>query len=281
MSKYDVEDRNISFLGQKAKYSGQYSSKRYEPEGYGTAVMENGDTFKGKFHKGEPLTGRYTYENGSYIDIYYEFVWFTKMTRYYTHYDAGYYGYKKRDNRPDQKETYDNGYYVGQMKNGKRDGIGTYYWKSGAKYTGGWKNGGKHGVGKYIYSDGDEYWYLYDNDVNKHTLYEPDHSSSSSYSSYSYESNDYDDEPSYSSDDDDGPSQAIKDAQDRAIAAFNSGDYETADREVRFINNSGYGSQLTVSDEFGHEENMSDFQDEIEDIIKSQNEEDDDEYEDE
>ncbi|MDC1375862.1 hypothetical protein N8311_02050, partial [bacterium] len=37
--------------------------------------------------------------------------------------------------------------YIGNFKNWKRDGQGTYYFKNGNKYEGQWKNGKKHGSG--------------------------------------------------------------------------------------------------------------------------------------
>lgn len=48
--------------------------------------------------------------------------------------------------------------YVGELKNGKRDGKGTYYYfSSGEKYNGEWKNGEKNGKGILSFSNGNEY----------------------------------------------------------------------------------------------------------------------------
>jgi len=52
------------------------------------------------------------------------------------------------------REEYNNGYYVGAMSDGKRHGIGTYYWNSGNRYSGNWDNGDMHGNGIYFYKDG-------------------------------------------------------------------------------------------------------------------------------
>ena len=272
--RYDVSNRDIYFHGQKAKYTGEYSSKHYWPDGYGTAILENGDKFKGRFEKGKPVIGRYTYENGSYVDIYYEYVWFTKMTEYYTHYDAGHFGYQGDKNRPNVRVNYNNGYYVGEMKNGYRDGIGTYYWNDGDKYSGGWKNGEKHGIGKFTYSNGNEYWFLYDKGVQKYTLDEPNTSTSSS---SSYDDTDYD--SSYSTSDDDGPSQARQDAVDRAIDAYNRGDYESAARDIKFARDNGYDSDFSITDEYGHTQDLEEFEEDIEDHLNDND--DDDQYEDE
>jgi len=55
------------------------------------------------------------------------------------------------------KIQYSNGYYIGEFKNKKEDGQGTYVWNSGDKYTGEWKNGLRTGQGTYIWSNGDKY----------------------------------------------------------------------------------------------------------------------------
>ncbi len=52
---------------------------------------------------------------------------------------------------------YDNGYYVGYMKNGVRHGEGTYYWDSGAIYTGDWVDGEREGTGTMTFADGSVY----------------------------------------------------------------------------------------------------------------------------
>lgn len=55
-------------------------------------------------------------------------------------------------------KTYSDGsVYVGQMKDGKRDGFGTITLASGNVYTGEWKNNLKNGYGVFTWSDGDVY----------------------------------------------------------------------------------------------------------------------------
>ena len=52
---------------------------------------------------------------------------------------------------------YDNGRYVGQVVNGKMEGKGIYYFKSGDRYEGDWKNDKKEGNGIYYFKNGDRY----------------------------------------------------------------------------------------------------------------------------
>jgi len=44
--------------------------------------------------------------------------------------------------------------YVGQWKDGDQDGQGTFTWPSGDKYVGEWKDGAQHGTGAFIKADG-------------------------------------------------------------------------------------------------------------------------------
>ena len=54
-------------------------------------------------------------------------------------------------------ETYNNGRYEGQFRNGKREGKGIYYYKNGEKYDGECKNGLKEGKGIYYFNNGNKY----------------------------------------------------------------------------------------------------------------------------
>ena len=47
--------------------------------------------------------------------------------------------------------------YVGEYKDGKRHGQGTYTWSNGEKYKGEWKNGKEHGQGTFTFPDGGKY----------------------------------------------------------------------------------------------------------------------------
>ena len=52
----------------------------------------------------------------------------------------------------------DEQYYIGQFKNGLKDGKGTLYYKNGnIEYEGDFKKGKYDGEGKYIYESGDYY----------------------------------------------------------------------------------------------------------------------------
>ncbi len=53
--------------------------------------------------------------------------------------------------------TYNVGKYVGEWKNGKQHGQGTFTWFSGDRYEGEWSDGTENGQGTFIWSDGDKY----------------------------------------------------------------------------------------------------------------------------
>ena len=48
----------------------------------------------------------------------------------------------------------DKGHYVGEYKDGKRDGQGTCTFANGDKYDGEWKSGQLHGQGTYTFASG-------------------------------------------------------------------------------------------------------------------------------
>ena len=45
------------------------------------------------------------------------------------------------------QRTYPDGIYVGEFKNNKRHGQGTYSWFEGGKYIGAWRDDKRHGLG--------------------------------------------------------------------------------------------------------------------------------------
>ena len=47
--------------------------------------------------------------------------------------------------------------YVGEYKDGKKHGQGTYTWFDGGIYVGKWKDGKEHGQGTYTFHDGRKY----------------------------------------------------------------------------------------------------------------------------
>ena len=63
-------------------------------------------------------------------------------------------------------EIYDNGKYIGEFKNGMRDGKGIYYWNNGDRYEGDFRNGKYEGKGIYYYNNGERYEGDYRNHKN-------------------------------------------------------------------------------------------------------------------
>ena len=47
--------------------------------------------------------------------------------------------------------------YVGEYKDGKRNGQGTETWNDGEKYVGKWKDGKRNGQGTFLFPDGTKY----------------------------------------------------------------------------------------------------------------------------
>ena len=48
--------------------------------------------------------------------------------------------------------------YVGEFRDGKRNGQGTYTWVNGTKYVGEWKDNKRHGQGTTIFANGQKTW---------------------------------------------------------------------------------------------------------------------------
>ncbi len=55
------------------------------------------------------------------------------------------------------KVTYHGGTYVGNLKDGKPDGLGTLTYNDGRKYVGQWKDGKENGQGTYTWPEGDKF----------------------------------------------------------------------------------------------------------------------------
>jgi len=152
-----LTNETIKFFETAAIYSGEahkfdYGSK-IVAHGKGVAILENGDTFSGEFCYGKPKKGKYTFANGSYCDV-----------KYSSYGDAKYskpYGWRQAEVK--EKITKDKDVYLGEVKDGKPNGIGlmkydnTQWYNFFSKtdtYEGGFKNGLRHGVGKYIFDSG-------------------------------------------------------------------------------------------------------------------------------
>ena len=66
--------------------------------------------------------------------------------------------------------------YVGEFKNFKPDGYGTFLWDNGDRYYGSWRDGKTHGKGTKLWNDGREYAGTFKNDKlhGEGSLYYPD-----------------------------------------------------------------------------------------------------------
>ena len=95
-------------------------------DGTGTLELEDGSQFISEFKNGIPL-GKATilFANGDKITGTFE----------------------KKDFFSNGNKTYQDGKYVGDFKNNKRHGQGTYAWFNGGKYIGSWKDDKRHGLG--------------------------------------------------------------------------------------------------------------------------------------
>ena len=62
--------------------------------------------------------------------------------------------------------------YVGEFKNGKRDGKGIYYYHTGNSYEGDWKDDKREGKGVYYYFNGDREMgdYLDNKEIGTHAV---------------------------------------------------------------------------------------------------------------
>ena len=89
--------------------------------------------------------------NGKYVDKYY-----LCKCGFYSIYEKDF----LNNNSISQMELkiYENGReYIGQFKNGKREGYGIMYFPDGGRYEGNWENNLSHGKGIEYYQNGDRY----------------------------------------------------------------------------------------------------------------------------
>ncbi len=59
--------------------------------------------------------------------------------------------------RENAEKDFEDGLYIGEFRNEKRDGKGKYFWNDGDSYDGTWKDDKKHGFGIFKCSDGSKY----------------------------------------------------------------------------------------------------------------------------
>lgn len=126
-------------------YEGEITTN-YLRNGYGTYRYKNGDEYQGQWLNDQQSgEGKYL-EKGKAAK---EGKWF-------------------QGKLSDIKETtqiYDNGEkYIGELKNGRREGFGIYYFNNGGTYEGYWHNGKRNGKGKYSLTDGRFYEGDWEND---------------------------------------------------------------------------------------------------------------------
>ena len=137
--------------------------------GWGMKYMRNGETFEGKFIKGN-LEGKGIYKNGN--NIYKgDFINNERngkgnlITEKYNY--IGEFKNNKLEGNG-QIEFYEDGpKYKGTFKENEIDGKGIYKWKNGDVYEGGMKKGKMNGKGKYIYNDGKIYEGEYINNIKE------------------------------------------------------------------------------------------------------------------
>ena len=169
------------YYASGAKYVGQWSNDL--KNGKGTMYFANGNIYEGNWiNDKENGFGKETYKWGYYEGQWKDGKWFGKGKEFHNKTGIAYEGiWNGCDNATDivksvngktahgkienkdfvvdnnngySKDVYDNGYYEGYLKDGKRHGKGTYYWDSGSVYEGEWENDLKSGYGKMTVSWG-------------------------------------------------------------------------------------------------------------------------------
>lgn len=169
------------YYASGAKYVGQWSNDL--KNGKGTMYFKNGNVYEGNWvDDKENGFGRETYQWGYYEGQWKDGTWYGKGKEYHNKNGTTYEGIWNgtdnaidviktlngrsthgkiinKDFTPDTnngygKDVYDNGYYEGYFKNGRRHGKGIYRWDSGSVYDGEWENDLKNGYGKMTVSWG-------------------------------------------------------------------------------------------------------------------------------
>jgi hypothetical protein len=139
---------------QGHKYIGPW--KDGKPDGYGKAVMPNGNVIEGNFVDGLLNEGKETYPNGR------QYVGQFKALRYHghgidTYPDGRVYTGEFKEGHPDGKGkmTFPDGrVYIGEFTKGRLEGQGEEVRKNGTRYVGGFKNGMPDGRGTLTLADG-------------------------------------------------------------------------------------------------------------------------------
>ncbi len=159
-------------LGNGYYYGEVKNGKRH---GIGALYFDNGERFEGNWINDEICgSGIYFWPNGSYFSGY----WDSSRRNGYGievkpngTYSIHYFVDEKSVIRVVANRSrlnYANGYYIGQVLNGKAHGMGTYYWNDGSKFEGNWVNGVIHGNGLLTYSNNQGVYVGYwDNGIRK------------------------------------------------------------------------------------------------------------------
>jgi len=118
--------RGIFMMGNGKKYVGEYWKGK--ENGQGTLTQSDGRVFSGTFKDGKALVVK------------------EENTEQST-----------EENKEVNKEFPNGEKYIGEWRNGKKNGHGTYIWTNKTKYVGGWKNSFYHGQGTFTWADGRKY----------------------------------------------------------------------------------------------------------------------------
>lgn len=125
--------------GNGDKYCGEWLKGDYH--GKGTMLYANGDKYEGEWkHSEKNGNGVVTYADGQKFEGIWE---------------------NDKEFEGNGYCQYDDSYYIGEIKNGKRNGYGTYVWlnanTANKEYSGEWLDGNYHGKGVMLYRNGDKY----------------------------------------------------------------------------------------------------------------------------
>jgi len=159
-----------SILSSKKFPQGSYVGELKDgfPHGKGTFTYDNGDKYTGGWMS-RPSTQWMDY-SGMDISRTFEFFALTELTHNHsfssfhgrgtlTYYDGDKYagGFLLGAFHGNGTFTTAKDKYVGEYKNGYKNGFGTQTYSNGDKYVGEYKNGYKNGNGTYTYANGDKY----------------------------------------------------------------------------------------------------------------------------
>lgn len=154
-----VNKKYVEIRFDNGRYVGEI--KNGIRHGIGALYFDNGDRFEGNWVNDEISgSGIYFWANGDYFAGYWENS--SKRNGYGIQVKAnGSYSIHffvneqsaTREVKNASRLNYNNGYYIGQVTNGRANGMGTFYWNDGSKFEGIWENGIIHGNGLLTFSN--------------------------------------------------------------------------------------------------------------------------------